>query len=59
MKELIIDLTKREESEDNPEVVDFENVLLDHIGKKIRVRITIYRKSHSHVRPIQVKGELK
>ncbi len=52
MKELIIDLTNREEGEDNPEVVDFENVMLDNIGKIIRVRITTYRKSRKHLRPI-------
>ena len=48
MKELIVDLTNREEGEDNPEVVDFENVVLDSIGKIIRVRITTYHKSSRH-----------
>ncbi len=56
MKELIIDLTTREEGEDNPEIVDFENILLDNMGKKIRVRVTIYRKPR---RPIQAKGRSK
>ncbi len=56
MKELIIDLTNREDGEDNPEVVDFENVLLDNIGKVIRVRITTYRKPRRHPKTVHDKG---